>query len=215
MCKISRILTPYIGLNTLVHVGAHLGQELDEYMALDIKKLVYVEADPILYKLLLERVKGIKTDKNIVIVNALVGSNEGQEMEFFVYNNYRGSSSIYKPTTEMNRLYPDLAMTDEKITLRTQQLSTILSNLNIVPNEVDAIVYDIQGSEYAALLGSIPYLRNPYYIEVEVSTVPIYKGAPLFNDINLMLSSLGYKCITKSIPSHGDVMFQNKLRLKK
>ena len=114
----------------------------------------------------------------------------------------------------MNRLYPDLAMTDDKITLITQQLNTILSQLNIKPHDVDAIVYDIQGSEYAALLGSIPYLIHPYYIEIEVSTVPIYNGAPLFNDVNLLLNNLGYKCINKSIPSHGDVIFQNKLRLK-
>ena len=45
----------------------------------------------------------------------------------------------------MNRLYPDLAMTDEKITLETQQLSTILTQLSIKPNDVDAIIYDIQG----------------------------------------------------------------------
>ena len=198
-----------------MHVGAHLGQELEEYISLDVQNIVYIEADPILYNLLLERINSIQdTNKNIMVINALIGSIEGKQVDFFVYNNYRGSSSIYKPTLEMNRLYPDLAMTDEKITLKTQQLNTILSQLNIKPHDVDAIVYDIQGSEYAALLGSLPYLQYPYYIEIEVSTIPIYNGAPLFEDVNLLLNNLGYKCITKSIPSHGDVIFQNKLRLK-
>jgi len=44
---------------------------------------------------------------------------------------------------------------------------------------VDVLIFDIQGAELMALKGSGAFLETARFVEVELSTEPIYEGAPL------------------------------------
>ncbi len=200
-------------VNTIVHVGAHLGQELKDYIALNPRKIVYLEADPILYSKLCEIVQSNGLSSKVIVINALLAELDNIRKDFYVYNNHRGSSSIYRPTSLMTKMYPGLAPTGELISLSTSRLDTILQSIGIEHSEIDAIVYDIQGAEYSAILGTGAYLTNPILIETEVSTQPIYNKAPVFDDVNLLLSTYGYKLLTDPVPQHGDVIYINSRRL--
>ena len=211
--KISEALAPYLNLNTLVHIGAHLGQELNEYLQLDLQQIIYIEADPFLANTLDNQIKLNNLEHKVKVINSLIGSLDNKTTDFFIYNNLRGSSSIYKPTHEMHNLYPELSMTDETLSLKSMRLDTLLKMHSVDVKDVDALVLDIQGSEFPALIGAGQYLTHPYFIEVEVSIKPIYGGSACFKDIALMLNNLDYVCISPSIPPHGDVVFQSKSRL--
>jgi len=208
-----QMLRGYQGLNTIVHVGAHMGQELDAYIHLGFRKIVFIEADPILAGNLSSIVIHSGYSSKVLVINSLIGEYDGLIRDFHVYNNNRGSSSVYQPTDQMGRLYPGLKPTGEKFSLTTRRLDSLLYENNVFPQEVSSIVYDIQGSEYSAIIGTGQFLAKPFLIEVECSTLPIYGGAPAFSDVHTLLKNLGYKLATKPVPEHGDVVFLNKRHL--
>ena len=58
---------------------------------------------------------------------------------------------------------------------------------------VDVIKLDIQGAEMKALYGARKLLETVKLIYVEVSFVPLYAGAPLFEEIEAFLCECGYR----------------------
>lgn len=213
--KINNYLPRDFCVDTVVHVGAHLGQELDFYLSIGSKRVIFIEADPYLFNLLQDRVTKMGLTDRVIVLNSLISSTDGKKVYLNIYNNYRGSSSIYLPDEKMELLYPNVKPTGENVSLRTSRLDTLLEANDVDPSSLDLLIYDIQGSEYLALLGTGKYLGYPYFLEIEVSVEPIYKGSACFNDIDLLLASCEFKRIDHSIPPHGDIVYYNKSRFFK
>lgn len=62
----------------------------------------------------------------------------------------------------------------------------------VEPERVDVIKLDVQGSELQALQGACTLLKTAKAVFLEVSFVPIYKDAPLFEDLDHYLVERGY-----------------------
>lgn len=63
----------------------------------------------------------------------------------------------------------------------------------IDPQRVDIVKLDVQGAELKALHGAKKLLEKTKAVYLEVSFVPLYQGAPLFDEIDKLLTATGYR----------------------
>jgi FkbM family methyltransferase len=195
--------------DTVVHVGAHEGQELEDYLELSPKKILFIEADPVTFGSLQQKLDffSSKTDCFLMAINALVSEKDGETVDFFRYNNKGLSSSIFKSTEGARQRFVGLSETGEALELGTRTLKSIFSEIEFKISGVAILILDIQGAELFALRGLGEHLLKFNYVEVEVSREPIYDGAPLFDDVNRFMNQAGFKKAT-GVPWHGDVIYE-------
>ena len=196
-------------LRTIVHVGAHLAEELEVYLALYPHRIIWIEADPDQYQKLEKRLLSSNASSkcDILWINACVTDCDGGKVDFFRFNNDGLSSSIFKSTEQLRSNWTGISETDENFALRTRRLDSIFKSLNIEIIDDSLLILDIQGAELLALRGMGIYLTKFKWIEVEVSTEAIYEGAPLYPVIDEFLRHNGFQRIS-DVPWHGDVVYE-------
>jgi FkbM family methyltransferase len=194
--------------HTIIHVGAHYGQELKTYLEISPVQLVLVEADPLTYQNLLRNVYStVQSNQNFPIcLNLLIGDRDGEITSFYRFNNRGESSSIYKGTPLLREKFKGLEETGEIIKLVSHRLETSIKNLNLQIESNSILVIDTQGSELKVLNGCGSYIRKFARIELEVSTESIYEGAPLLPEIDTYMEKNNFKRVTDA-PWHGDVVY--------
>jgi FkbM family methyltransferase len=185
----------------IVHVGAHLAQEMDDYLALEPELIVWIEGDPDTAAKLRERV-----DERQVVIAALIADEDGRSLPFHRFSNEGMSSSVFRATHELTDHWPEVRETGEVLELETSRLDTVLTPLG-PPDAFDVLVFDIQGAELLAMRGAGAYLDAARFVESEVSIAEIYDGGPLVGEVEAFLLRRGFKRIT-DIPWHGDVVFE-------
>ncbi|KZR69489.1 hypothetical protein PMIT1313_01177 [Prochlorococcus marinus str. MIT 1313] len=201
---------PLKPLETVVHVGAWRGGEIEKYIAAGFSKIIYIEADPSVYSDLLRRVGELERSirHKVITLNALITDQDDEVYDFHVFDNDGVSSSIYK-STELKRLVCKVKETGEIKRLTSSRLDTVLYSLDLPPETISAIVFDIQGAEFKGLLGLGKFLKYPMYLEVEVSSLEYYENAPLYPYVEMILESSKFKRVTP-VPNHYDCLFINK-----
>jgi FkbM family methyltransferase len=106
----------------------------------------------------------------------------------------RGLSSIFEPDRAFLDAFPDSARFD---TIDVQQVDADrLDNLLQAGavDDIDFVKADTQGSELFVLQGASRALTDSAVgVEVEVEFAPIYKGQPVFADVDAFMRGLGYQ----------------------
>jgi FkbM family methyltransferase len=192
----------------IIHVGAHLGEERDAYLALRPERIVWVEADPVLAKQLADSIAAQPSDVPQIVVEALVTDVDDDVRPFYLFSNERLSSSVFHSTQIKRDHWPSVRETGESLTLRTSRLDTALAAAGVEPESIDVIVFDVQGAELLALRGAGRFLDHAHFIEVEVSQEEIYEGAPLVGEVKSFLDAHGFAQVTSTTPWHGDIVFR-------
>ena len=82
---------------------------------------------------------------------------------------------------------------EERIPLKADSLSNLLYSKNV--SALDFIKIDTQGSELEILRGAGDLLRSVIGVEVEVEFVELYKGQPLFQEVNSYISNWGMSLV--------------------
>jgi FkbM family methyltransferase len=170
----------------LIHCGAHLAEELGEYLSKGFKEIIWIEAMPEVFENLREKVSPI--DGNIAI-NACLWSTADQLIEFNVSSNSYSSSILDFGTHA--KTYPEIKW-ERKIQLHTTTLDTLEFPSS---DEPIFLVLDLQGAEYQALLGATLALENTDYIYVEVSKNLLYKDSANWDAITKFLRNRGFKLV--------------------
>lgn len=194
--------------NGVLHLGAHLGQEADDYASLE-KPVLWVEAMPRIYERLVERLANFPKQKAFC---ALLGDKDGVPTTFNISNNSKGvSSSIYNFGSYgegEKTLWPELSLRMvEQVTLSMVRLDTLFSLNSIDPNSFNHWVVDLQGAEKLALMGGDAALKHCKSLFIEVSTVEVYEGGVLWPELSTWLSSRGLFPAWQPTRSHGNVLF--------
>lgn len=108
----------------------------------------------------------------------------------FHTTNFPAASSIYEPSSETVNIFHQLGplmKVVKKKAISTKRLDD-LSELGFV----DFIKMDIRGAELLALENAIEMLKHVSVLQCTVQFVELYKGQPLFADIDLFLRSQGF-----------------------
>jgi FkbM family methyltransferase len=176
------IKTPITGI---IQVGAHVGTELPILKKLNNNILMFEPQKDVYQKLL----KNIGEDKNIIAENCALGSTPGKLKMYKEYANSGQSSSLLQPALHTTQ-YPKIVFNDfEEVEIKT--LDFYLENKN---NSYNLITLDVQGYELEVLKGASKTLNQIDYILCEVNRAELYKGCPMYTDIESYLSNYGFKC---------------------
>jgi FkbM family methyltransferase len=101
-------------------------------------------------------------------------------------------SSLYPPDEEYVRRYPELWRHAPRSTqtVVTSTLDTWAEHAGAGP--VDALKIDVQGAELDVLRGAQRNLASVRLLELEVEFQPLYRGQPLFGDVDEYLRERGF-----------------------
>jgi FkbM family methyltransferase len=188
--------------DSLVHIGAHAGYEAKIYEENGFKQILWIEADPDVFKDLQQYLSQFNTAQHKA-VNALITASSNEQRKFYRYSNEGASSSLYLPTSIFRDVFREVEETGECLDLTSISLDDLVTQLDIRPN---ALVIDVQGAELEVLSGGSKALQSTQIIDIEVSKQEIYEGGALFHDLENLLKSLGFLRLTFA-PWHGDVVY--------
>ena len=114
-------------------------------------------------------------------------------VDFHLYSD-RSTSSTYEINSEFSRAFlepsPRLQRT---VTLEAVRLDDVVAKDHL--SAPDLLKLDTQGSELDILRGSSRTLTETSLVEVEVEFYPMYKGQPLFADVDALLRSSSFELL--------------------
>jgi FkbM family methyltransferase len=156
----------------VIHIGANSAQERDHYTKLGIKNVIWIEADPNLFKI---AKKNILNEKyiNQKIYNYLVTDRNNASYYFNIASNGGNSSSLYK-LNKLKQLYPGLKYV-KKIKLKGMTLKKIFEVKKINTQKYQTLIIDTEGSELLILKGANELLTNFKFIKLEVADSRLFK----------------------------------------
>lgn len=189
----------------VLHLGAHTGQERDEYARRDLP-VVWVEAHPIICRRLSDNIAPFSEQQALC---GLLAAVDGREVGFGRSSTMNGeSSSMYEFGASAHALWPDQELEMiERLRLPTVTLDQLLSDHGIAAADHDFWVVDLQGAELAALQGAARSLGACRALVVEVSTVEVYRGGAMWPDVRDELKRQGFSAAWSPARPHDDVLF--------
>ena len=197
-------LTRDYGVNprVIAHIGAHKGEEYEQYAKLMPTNVYWFEANPDQVAYL---DKLFQNDPTQHLIPGAVWDKDGDSLEFKITSNTL-SSSLFA-LGEHSKIYPDI-VSEREVSVKTMRLDSFFND----KQGPDFINLDIQGAELHALKGAAGILRAVSHIYTEVSYVELYLGAPLAGEIDHYLKSVGFKKVmARTLPKDGwgDVLYIN------
>ena len=199
-------LAERLGLSSLVHVGAHFGEERADYEALGFTDVLWIEASPQDYRELAARLalpSGAATRH--VAVNAFAADTGGKALELRRFSNEGASSSMFPATPLFSRIWPSVEDTGTIENVVTVTLDEIAVRSGF-PNP-DLLV--VQGAELLVLKGGLSVLAAAKAVIVEVSRKPYYEGGVLYPELRDFLLAHG-SAEAHRAPDHGDQLYLRK-----
>jgi FkbM family methyltransferase len=177
---LEQLVTEYkCNINGVLHVGAHHGQEYSVYKKLQINPIIFIEALPHTYDILVNNVP-----TSCLCINTAIGNNTGNVDMFVDVANTGGSSSVLKPKMHLQQ-YPHITF-PHKITVPITKID--LLDIPIC----NFINMDIQGYELEALKGAFTYLKNVDYIMLEVNRDEVYEHCAHVDEVDAFLKDYSF-----------------------
>jgi FkbM family methyltransferase len=172
-----------MNIKGIIHVGAHLLEELETYKNLNINNITWIEAnDEIVQKAKINHPEQ-------TILNYTVYDLDNIELEFNVATNGQSSSILNFGTH--SSLYPSITFYEKKL-VKTKTLKTIIDQNNIDLVNYNMLNLDIQGVELKAIKGFGDYISHIDYIYTEVNEDSVYENNDLMKDIDDYLLLKGF-----------------------
>lgn len=177
-------------IQTVIDVGANEGQYAESLLKNKYKGKIY-SFEPISkpWEVLQKKAVGISQWKP---VNYAIGSKD-DVVSINVSENIV-SSSIYKVAQKSLDAEPATRIVrEEKIRVTT------IDNFFVGENSLQGgimLKLDVQGYELEGLKGAMASLQKIKIVQVELSFVPIYEGAPLCVDVISFLQNQGFELFT-------------------
>lgn len=184
--SIAHILSPDSPLG-IVDIGAALlGDQAPEYQLLidaGVARLVAFEPDPQALQLLRQRYPSPHACLSLII-------GDGNPAVFH-RTHWSPTSSLLEPNTELAAKFYNLGILMEV----AERLHVDTIRLDDVPEigDVDFVKIDVQGAEKMIFENASDVLAKATVIQTEVSWVELYRGMPLFGDIDRCLRGAGFQ----------------------
>jgi FkbM family methyltransferase len=171
----------------VIHIGANEGQEREHYKKYGINNVLWIEADPFVFKKLK---KNLLNYENQYAINYLI-LDKKQRIQFNISNAKGNASSVFD-LLEHKQMYPEIKF-KKKIMIQGHTFKSIIKKENINIKKYQALILDTQGSELLILKGAKKILNNFKYIKLECANFEIYRNCPSEKEISLYLLNYGFQ----------------------
>lgn len=180
----------------VIHIGAHLGEEAQDYTKHGVKKAFWFEANPNLMNDLIKNVEKIRPHDDFYC-QALYNV-DGKELEFKITNNGQSSSLLDLGTHSSH--YPQIKVTETQKVI-TRRFDSYIADDKEQFDLSGASVFlnlDVQGVEFEVLqgFGDLLLASNPNFridaVYTEVNFEEVYKDAKTLPFLNVLLSNYGF-----------------------
>jgi FkbM family methyltransferase len=188
------------------HVGAHEGKELTDYLNLGVKKVVFIEANPVVFQRLLATIAG---HANVLAVNCAISDSIGTVT---LHVTSMDQSSSILPLKRHAVIYPSIKET-QQIVVPSRTIDGLLTELKLSASDYNILNIDIQGAELMAFNGGVDLLSHLDAIFTEVNFEELYEGCPLIGQLDEFLGKHGFVRVEVTTPYHpswGDAMYVKK-----
>ena len=191
-------------INSLIHIGGHKGEEVEEYKKLNLKNVIYVE--PI--KEFAQEIENKTKNLDNFTVLAIGLGSEDKDGEINIAEGYHsGSSSIFAPRPSSIEFKKK-----EKIVIKKY------SSLSLPP--IDLAIIDTQGYELEVLIGFEDKINNFKFLIVEFSNYEGYIGQVTYTQLNNFLNDANFFMVSQiknvkkvmkneNAGSYGDALYVN------
>lgn len=189
-----------MNIKGVIHIGAHHGQEIQEYLDNGIQNITLFEPLSATFDILTENLKDFNA--NIQGYQVALGSKVGTAM-MYLSSNHSMSSSLLKPKQHLE-LHPDVLFEG------TEEVEVeVLDNFDL--RGANFINMDVQGYELEVLKGASKSLENIDYVYCEVNRDEVYEGNAFIGEIDEYLSNYGFERIETHWPetyyTWGDALY--------
>lgn len=176
------------GATVVLDVGANIGQFGDQLLRSGFKgTIVSFEAVPAVHRRLAQHARE-RSERWIVAPCVALGSRRGQIKINVSANSV--SSSVLPMRPEHVDAAPQSRYVDQQ-TVDVERLDEIA--IGLIPASASLLLkIDTQGYEMEVLKGAEGLLHRAVAIQLELSLVPLYDGAPSFLEMISLLESKGY-----------------------
>lgn len=187
----------------VVHIGAHMGEEVPDYFTEGVTNLVLIEAIEEKAKYLKET---LKEHESVTVIHACLSDIE-EEITFNITNNGQSSSMLELGTHRQE--HPDVYVVEYR-KMKTKRYIDL--NLPYHSLACDFLNMDIQGAELKALKGMGELLQNFNAIYTEVNVKELYRGCALLPELESFLNENGFVLEEKQVSGAGwgDALFIRK-----
>lgn len=205
----------------IIHIGAHEGQEVEQYLAFGFTKILLIEANPELCEGLISR---FGSNDQIDVLNYAVCDREGV-LDLHIHTSRSGS-------TEPASILPMKRFKDIVKTLHTPRtvpvpattLDSLFSRHALSLQDYNLINIDVQGAELLALQGAAKTLASIDAVIAEVNLVEMYEGGPLEAEVVDFMNEHGFEKKevlyhtlydeTSTFPAWGECLFVKRAALR-
>lgn len=184
-------------MNGVVHVGAHRGEEVPQYIAEGRSPIVCFEPQAL----------------GATAVRIALGDFDG-EMKLRIPRHLHGEgmdtmSASGLPLIPKNAIANGWTPTEcESVTVPVERFDTWARREGFQRN-CSLLVIDVQGMELQVLRGFGDYLNDFDEMKIECSEPPLYDGSASASDVVDYLSNHGFLAQTQ-ILQHGDIYFKKE-----
>ena len=176
-----------MNVSGVIHIGAHYGEEVSNYVNLGIDDIVLFEP----LKENFEVLKNNVSELNANITGYCVAlGNKNQNVNMFLSSNNLESSSVLKPKIHLN-LHPEVVFSGEESVEMKRLDDFSFENYNFIN-------LDVQGYEMKVLKGAEKTLKNIDYLYCEVNRNEVYEGNAYIEEIDKYLSNYNMKRVETS-----------------
>lgn len=172
---------------SVVHVGANVGQERDMYQHMDLT-VAWIEPITEVFLQLRENLTDYPKQRAL---QALVTDRDGAIHQMHVASNNGESSSILKPAEHLS-LWPDISFATS-LSLTSVTLPTLIERESVQLSNRNALVIDTQGSELMVLQGARTVLPEFLYVKVEAPDFEGYENCASIDSIEKFMTDNGFK----------------------
>lgn len=162
----------------VIVAGAHWAEEHPDYVAVGIKRFVYIEPCAAAFNVLKNK---FSAHHHIQLFNCACGEVECEQVMYTGSQNEGQSNSLLK-MAKHTQIHPG-------ITLPNTELVTVkrLDSLGLAHKGYQLLVLDVQGFEGRVLKGATETLKQVNYIYTEVNKDEVYQGCTLVDELDSLL----------------------------
>lgn len=174
-------------IQTIVDIGANNG-DFAQYLAsyFDAKRTFAIEPLPTFAEKIRDRAKTIR---NLTVFECAVADYESRTTLF--ENAYAPASSLLHVSRLSMNEFPQTAGQQKEISVTVHRLDDLID-----PHELKEAVFikvDVQGLEDKVIRGGERTFRAAKFVLIEMSSVAMYDGQPLFEEVHELLTGMGFR----------------------